>query len=58
MQIRAEEISKIIKEQIEGYEQRVEMSETGTVLYVAMVLPAFMVLKMPCPWSFWSFQAV
>ena len=34
MQIRAEEISKIIKEQIEGYEQRVEMSETGTVLYV------------------------
>lgn len=34
MQIRAEEISKIIQEQIEGYEQRVEMSETGTVLYV------------------------
>ena len=34
MQIRAEEISKIIKDQIEGYEQRVEMSETGIVLYV------------------------
>lgn len=34
MQIRSEEISKIIQEQIEGYEQRVEMSETGTVLYV------------------------
>ena len=34
MQIRSEEISKIIQEQIEGYEQRVEMSEVGTVLYV------------------------
>ncbi len=34
MQIKAEEISKIIQEQIPGYEQRVEMSETGTVLYV------------------------
>ncbi len=34
MQIKAEEISKIIEEQIENYEQRVEMTETGTVLYV------------------------
>ncbi|THB62699.1 MAG: F0F1 ATP synthase subunit alpha [Desulfovibrio sp.] len=34
MQIKAEEISKIIEGQIENYEQRVEMSETGTVLYV------------------------
>jgi F-type H+-transporting ATPase subunit alpha len=34
MQIKAEEISKIIEEQIRNYEQRVEMSETGTVLYV------------------------
>ncbi len=34
MQIKAEEISKIIESQIENYEQRVEMSETGTVLYV------------------------
>lgn len=34
MQIKAEEISKIIEEQIQSYEQRVEMSETGTVLYV------------------------
>lgn len=34
MQIKAEEISKIIEEQIQNYEQRVEMSETGTVLYV------------------------
>ena len=34
MQIKAEEISKIIKDQIQNYESRVEMSETGTVLYV------------------------
>ncbi|MDR0827548.1 MAG: F0F1 ATP synthase subunit alpha [Desulfovibrio sp.] len=34
MQIKAEEISKIIEKQIKNYAQRVEMSETGTVLYV------------------------
>lgn len=34
MQIKAEEISKIIEDQIKNYEQRVEMSETGTVLSV------------------------
>ena len=34
MQIKAEEISKIIEQQITNYESRVEMSETGTVLSV------------------------
>ena len=34
MQLRAEEISKIIKQQIEQYEQQVEVMETGTVLSV------------------------
>ncbi|NDV20112.1 F0F1 ATP synthase subunit alpha [Pseudodesulfovibrio sp. JC047] len=34
MQIKAEEISKIIQDQIQNYESRVEMSETGTVLSV------------------------
>lgn len=34
MQIKVEEISKIIEKQIENFDQRVEMSETGTVLYV------------------------
>ncbi|MGA1861715.1 F0F1 ATP synthase subunit alpha [Deferribacter thermophilus] len=32
MQIRAEEISKIIKEQIENFEQKAEMEEIGTVI--------------------------
>ena len=34
MQIKVEEISKIIEDQIKNFDQRVEMSETGTVLYV------------------------
>jgi F-type H+-transporting ATPase subunit alpha len=34
MQIKAEEISKIIEKQIENYARRADMSETGTVLYV------------------------
>ena len=34
MQIKAEEISQIIKGQIANYQQQVEMSETGTVLSV------------------------
>jgi F-type H+-transporting ATPase subunit alpha len=34
MQLRAEEISRIIKQQIEQYEQKVEVIETGTVLSV------------------------
>ncbi len=34
MQIKAEEIGKIIEEQIRNYDQRIEMSETGTVLSV------------------------
>lgn len=34
MQIRAEEISEIIKEQIENFDKQVEVSETGTVLSV------------------------
>jgi F-type H+/Na+-transporting ATPase subunit alpha len=34
MQLRAEEISQIIKKQIQNYEKAVEVSETGTVLTV------------------------
>jgi len=34
MQLRAEEISQIIKKQIQTYEKAVEVSETGTVLTV------------------------
>ena len=34
MKIKAVEIRKIIEDEIQNYDQRVEMSETGTVLYV------------------------
>ena len=34
MQIRAEEISSIIKQQISDYDARTEVAETGTVLSV------------------------
>ncbi|MFH0823800.1 MAG: F0F1 ATP synthase subunit alpha [Pseudomonadota bacterium] len=34
MQIKAEEISEIIKQQIQGYDKKVEVSETGTVISV------------------------
>ncbi|MBW2367055.1 MAG: F0F1 ATP synthase subunit alpha [Deltaproteobacteria bacterium] len=34
MELRAEEISQIIKEQISDYDKKVEISETGVVLYV------------------------
>ncbi len=34
MQIRAEEISEIIKQQIQNYDKKVEVSETGTVISV------------------------
>ena len=34
MQLRAEEISQIIKKQIASYEKTVEVMETGTVLTI------------------------
>ena len=34
MEIRAEEISEIIRRQIEQYEEKIEITETGTILYV------------------------
>ena len=34
MEIRAEEISQVIRGQIKDYEKKVEVSETGTVLSV------------------------
>ena len=34
MQLRPEDISKIIKEQIKNYDNKIEQSETGTVIQV------------------------
>ena len=35
MDIRADEISQILKQQIQNYESRVAVSETGTILSVS-----------------------
>jgi len=40
MEIRAEEISQIIREQIKGYEKQVDLSETGVCSPLATALPA------------------
>ena len=34
MEIRAEEISRVLKEQIQNYNKKIEVAETGTVLTV------------------------
>jgi F0F1-type ATP synthase alpha subunit len=40
MEIKADEISKIIREQIEGYRAGVEVSEVGTIIKVGDGSPA------------------
>ena len=54
MSLRPEEISAIIRQEIEGYENAVSMDEVGTILEV-MELPAFMGWNMPWPVNFWNF---
>ena len=45
MQLKPEEISKIIRAQIKHYENAIEQSETGTVIMVATASPAPVVWK-------------
>jgi len=45
MGIRAEEISSLIKTQIERYKSQIDVADVGTVIQSAMVLPVFMVWK-------------
>lgn len=42
MNIRPEEISSVIKEQIKGYSAKLDVSEVGTVIQVVTVLPEYM----------------
>jgi len=41
--IRPDEISNIIRQQIEGYDKEVKVNNVGTVLQVVMVSHVFMV---------------
>ena len=45
MEIKVEEISRIIRQQIEDYDRKVEVGETGTVPPPATVLPVCMDLE-------------
>ena len=56
MQIRAEEISQIIRKEIEDYDKKVAVTETGTVLPSATASPASTAWRRPWPAS-WSSSA-
>ena len=57
MNLKPEEISSVIKEQIKNYSTKFEVSDTGTVIQVAeMELPVFMVWKRRCRVNFLNFQ--
>ena len=54
MELRAEEISRIIKSQIKDYEAKTEVAETGTVLSLATASPAFTGWSALRPVNLWS----
>ena len=58
MELRAEEISQIIKEQITDYDKKVELSETGVVLSVGDGIARVYGLEKVWPWNSSSFRAV
>jgi F-type H+-transporting ATPase subunit alpha len=55
MQLRAEEISQIIKKQIQSYDKTIEVTETGTVLTIGDGIARVYGLSGPRPASWWSF---
>ena len=56
MNLKPEEISSVIKEQIERYSTKLEVSDVGTVIQVADALHESTVLRMPCRENFWNFR--
>lgn len=57
MKLKPEEISSVIKEQIERYASQLEVADVGTVIQVAMELHEFTALKMQCRENFWNSRA-
>lgn len=51
MSIRAEEISALIKQQIENYESQIQVSDVGTVIQIGDGSRALMGLITSCPAS-------
>lgn len=55
MNLRPEEISSVIKEQIERYASRLEVSDVGTVIQVADGIARIHGLEKASRESFWNF---
>ena len=53
MKLKPEEISSVIKEQIERYASQLEVADVGTVIQVH----EFTALKMQCRENFWNSRA-
>ena len=58
MQIKLEEISRIIREQIQDFDSKVEVQETGSVLTVGDGIARVYGLERRWPVSLSSFRAV
>ena len=56
MELRAEEISQIIKEQITDYDKKIELSETGTVLSVGDGVARVYALNRSWRWNWSNFR--
>ena len=56
MNLKPEEISSVIKEQIKNYETKLETSDVGTVIQVADGIARITVLRMRCRANFWNSQ--
>ena len=56
MNLKPEEISSVIKEQIKRYASQLEVADVGTVIQGQTESHVFMVLRMRCRESFWNFQ--
>ena len=56
MNLKPEEISSVIKEQIKRYASQLEVADVGTVIQVADGIARIMVWRTQCRESFWSFQ--
>ena len=52
MNLKPEEISSVIKEQMKRYAAQLQVADVGTVIQVADVLHVYMDWKMPCRENF------
>jgi len=58
MKLRPDEITKVLREQIEQYQGEVDVEEVGTVLQVATVSPASMACRRAWPLRCWTADGV